>query len=163
MESEIPQSNNGYCFNIHLKNRTDEKVANVSLFEYNHRENLLVEYSSFYPGYDFILRQLAAFKEYENLKITKIHIHAVHENDEMALSQYGSELRAIYTAINGMSKARIHLLELLYETEQHHKAVVLDFDEPISLTNQLNFEMEYLIPNIELVFTIFYQKSIITQ
>lgn len=164
MESKDEQLNNEYCFTIHLRNMKDVAIDKTTLFDYHHRECLSVDYDSPYPpGYDFLLRQLAAFKQYDNLKITKIHINAIHENEEIALKQLGAELLVIYCAINGMSITQRHLLEILYDPDQDEKSVILTFDNPISLTNQLDIEIEYLMPNIHLVFTIFYHKSIITQ
>ena len=158
------EAKNEYCFTIHLRNMIDVAIDKTTLFDYHHRECLSVDYDSPYPpGYDFILRQLAAFKEYENLKITKIHINAIHENEEIAIKQLGAELLVMYSAINGMCLTQRHLLDILYDPEQHHKSVVLNFDEPISLTNQLDIEIEYLMPNIQLVFTIFYINGTITQ
>jgi hypothetical protein len=163
MEATNQQSNNEYCFEIHLRNTSDSQIATVNLFDYNYKENTQVEYSSFYLGYDFILRQLAAFKEYENLKITKIHINAIHENEEIALKQFYSELILKHTAINGTCYGSRFILEIYHDPEQLHKSIVVPFDYPISLTNQLSIELEYLVPNIQLVFTIFYEKSILTQ
>jgi hypothetical protein len=163
MESKDEQPNNEYCFTIHLENMRDSQITVVNLFEYNHTEDTQVEYNSFYPGYDFILRQLAAFKEYDNLKLTKIHINAIHENEEIVLKQFSSELTLKHTAINGTCYSRRFTLEIYYDPEQHQKTIIVPFDYPISLTNQLSIELEYLLPNIELIFTIFYQKQITNQ
>lgn len=159
MEATNEQSNNEYCFKIHLKNMCDSRIAVVNLFDYNHKENTQVEYNSFYPGYDFILRQLAALKEYDNIKLSKIHINAIHENEQIALSQFGSELTLKHTAINGTCYSSRFTLEIYYDPEQHHKSIIVPFDYPISMTNQLSIELEYLVPNIELVFTIFFAKN----
>ena len=43
------ESSKELVFVIHLKNKTDEKIFNLDLFNYHHKEHSKVEYKSFYP------------------------------------------------------------------------------------------------------------------
>ena len=162
MEENTPQytkAKHEQCFGIHLTNKSDEQVSNVQLFNYNHKEDISIKYHCFFPDYDNIIRQLAALKINDGLRITKIHLNVTNENDETAIKQFESELKLIHTGLSGISYTRRRSLEQFYDQNQQDKTIIIPFEDSISLTNQLSIEIEYVMPNTELIFTIFYENT----
>lgn len=153
------ESSKELVFVIHLKNKTDEKIFNLDLFNYHHKEHSKVEYKSFYPDYDYLLRQLAGLRKNDDLGITKIRFAANCDYDRFSVKQVKSEVELIWTSLNGASYSTKRDLALFHTAEQvHHNIVDLPFEKPIMLTNQLQVRLEYLMPETELTVTVFYKK-----
>jgi hypothetical protein len=157
---EIKTGNSDTCFVIHLKNKTDEKLFNVELFNFNHKEQDKIEYRSFYPDYDYVLRQLAGLRKNDELQVTKIHFSADCDYSKFAVKQVKSEVELVYTSLNGTIYSTKRDLALFHTADQvHHNIVILPFEHPITLSNQLQFKLQYLMPETELTVTVFYKKN----
>ena len=149
------------AFAIHLKNKTDEKIFNVDLFNYNHKEQVKIEYKSFYPDYDYLLRQLSGLRKNDELQLTKIHFLANCDYSKFAFKQVKSQVELVYTSLNGSSYSTTKDLSIFHTAEQvHNNIIVLPFEKPITLSNQLQVKLEYLMPETQLEVTLFYKKPI---
>jgi len=148
------------CFVIELINKTDDKLYNVDLINFNHKEQTKIEYKGLLNEYDFILRQLASLRKSDGLMATRIHIMAICEYSTFANRQIKCTLKTIYSGLCGMVYTRTMRLNEYFDLEQYHEnIVVLPFEQPISLTNQLSFELQYLMPETRIRVTVFYEES----
>lgn len=148
------------CFGIHLVNNTDEKILNLDLFNYHYKEQSKVGYKSFHSEYDSLLRQLAGLRKFDNLQITKIHFHAECDYPKFSIKQVNSKIELVWTSLDGCSYSLTNDLALFYSHEQVHKnIVILPFEKPITLSNQLQVKIEYLMPETEMTVSVFYVKA----
>ena len=155
---ETEESNFESCFVIHLKNTTDEKLFNVSILNYNHKEQSKIKYKGDYPDYDHILRQIASLRKSDNHKITKINFAAVNDYMKYAIRQVKCKVEFVSTGLNGTSYATKKDLAFYFTSEQVHPNVVdLPLEYKFSLLNGFDMRLEYLMPETTLSVCVFYQ------
>jgi hypothetical protein len=149
------------CFVIELINKTDDKLYNVDLINFNHKEQTKIEYKGLLNEYDFVLRQLASLRKSDGLMATRIHIMANCDYITFANRQVNGDLKTIHSGLCGIVYTRTFKRSEHIDLEQYHQNILeITFEQPISLTNQLSFELEYLMPETRIRVTIFYEESL---
>jgi len=147
------------CIVLNLKNKSDDKLYNVNLINYNYKEQSSIEYSGTYVDYDLLLRQLGSLRTSDGYKITKIHLIAVCDYNVFANRQVQCDLRVIYSGFDGIVVTVPHKLCDHFEPMQFHRNIVIvNFKEGLALNNELSLELGYLMPETELRVTIHYEK-----
>jgi hypothetical protein len=147
------------CFVIELINKTDDKLYNVDLINFNHKEQTKIEYKGLVNEYDFLLRQLASLRKSDGLMATRIHIMANCDYITFANRQVNGDLKTVHSGLCGSTYTRIFKRSEHIDLEQYHQNILeITFEQPISFTNQLSFELEYLMPETRIRVTVFYEE-----
>lgn len=149
------------CFVIELINKSDDKLYNVNLINFNHKQQTKIEYKGLIQEYDFILRQLASLRKSDGLMATRLHIMANCDYITFANRQVKGDLKTIHSGLCGSTYTRTFRRSEHIDLEQYHQNISdITFEQPISLTNQLTLELEYLMPETRIRVTVFYEEAV---
>jgi len=149
-------------YQIRIKNLTDEKLYDVDLFNYKHEKQNKIKYScGMGVDYDKFLRILASNSLSEE-KIDLIQFMAFCDYDKFRNKQIISSLSTIYEEPNGISSSiKTNIGNYFSAYQQQANIVDMKVDSlKIQLNNLLQLRLSYLMPETEIVITIFPCKMI---
>jgi len=156
-------SKNSPPYTIRVKNLTDEKLYNVDLFNYEHEKQKKIEYSCIHGvSYEYFLRLLASYNEPIEL-IKMMRFSAFCDNSKFQNKQLRTFIRTIYTKLDGCSEyitTAISNYMNPYQQQSNIIEVPLIDEQRIKFSNQLQLRLDYLMPETEIVITIFPSKII---
>ena len=149
-------------YQIRIKNLTDEKLYDVDLFNYKHDKQNKIEYScGMGVDYDKFLRILASNTLSEE-RVDLFRINAWCDYPKFRNKQLNSCLHTIYEEPNGISSSCPTGLGIYFSAYQMQSDIIdVRVDSlKIQLNNLLQLRLSYLMPETEMVFTIFPSKII---
>jgi hypothetical protein len=149
-------------YQIRIKNLTDEKLYDVDLFNYKHDKQNKIEYScGMGVDYDKFLRILASNRLSEE-RVDLFRINAWCDYPKFRNKQLNSCLHTIYEEPNGISSSCPTGLGIYFSAYQMQSDIIdVRVDSlKIQLNNLLQLRLSYLMPETEMVFTIFPSKII---
>ena len=149
-------------YQIRIKNLTDEKLYDVDLFNYKHDKQNKIEYScGMGVDYDKFLRILASNTLSEE-RVDLFRINAWCDYPKFRNKQLNSCLHTIYEEPNGISSSCPTGLGIYFSAYQMQSDIIdVRVDSlKIQLNNLLQLRLSYLMPETEMVITIFPSKII---
>ena len=149
-------------YQIRIKNLTDEKLYDVDLFNYKHDKQNKIEYScGMGVDYDKFLRILASNTLSEE-RVDLFRINAWCDYPKFRNKQLNSCLHTIYEEPNGISSSCPTGLGIYFSAYQMQSDIIdVRVDSlKIQLNNLLQLRLSYLMPETEMVFTIFPSKIV---
>jgi hypothetical protein len=147
-------------YQIRIKNLTDEKLYDVDLFNYKHEKQNKIEYScGMGVDYDKFLRILASNRLSEE-RVDLFRINAWCDYPKFRNKQLNSCLHTIYEEPNGISSSCPTGLGIYFSAYQMQSDIIdVRVDSlKIQLNNLLQLRLSYLMPETEMVITIFPSK-----
>jgi hypothetical protein len=157
-EFNIPTKETLLPYQIHIKNLTDEKLYDVDLFNYEHEKQNKIAYScGTGVEYNNFLRFLSALSEAKE-QVTLLRFQVWCDYPKFRSKQLNCCLHRIITNPNGSMQS--DLLQVgNYLSAYHHQSDIIDIpmtdDNKIELFNQLQLRLSYLMPETEMIITIF--------
>jgi hypothetical protein len=149
-------------YQIRIKNLTDEKLYDVDLFNYKHEKQNKIEYScGMGVDYDKFLRILASNTLSEE-RVDLFRINAWCDYPKFRNKQLNSCLHTIYEEPNGNYSSSPTGLGIYFSVYQQQSDIIdVRVDSlKIQLNNLLQLRLSYLMPETEMVITIFPSKII---
>jgi len=160
-EYNIPKKETLLPYQIRIKNLTDEKLYDVDLFNYEHEKQKKIEYSCIHGvSYEYFLRLLASYSEPIEL-IKMMRFSAFCDYSKFQNKQLRTFIRTIYTKLDGCSEyitTAISNYMNPYQQQSNIIEVLLVDEQRIKFSNQLQLRLDYLMPETEIVITIFPSK-----
>ena len=157
-EFNIPTKETLLPYQIHIKNLTDEKLYDVDLFNYEHEKQNKIAYSCG-AGVDYnnFLRFLSALSEAkEQVKLLRVQVWC--DYPKFRNKQLNCCLHRIITNPNGCLES-VALQVGNYFMAYQHQSDIIDIpmtdDNKIELFNELQLRLSYLMPETEMIITIF--------
>jgi hypothetical protein len=150
-------------YTICVKNLTDEKLYDVDLFNYEFEKQKKIEYSCIQGvSYQYFLRILSSWNQASE-EIKTIRFSASCDYKKFQQKQLQTRLRIINTNLNGFSASVPKDLFVYFNAYQMQANIIdvqLTDKERIKLFNQLQLRLDYLMPETEMIITIFPSKII---
>jgi hypothetical protein len=143
---------------IRVKNLTDEKIYDVDLFNYEHEKQNKIEYScGMGVEYKSFLRFLSALSEAkEQVKLLRIQVWC--DYPKFRSKQLNCCLHRIITTPNGRMQSDPLQVGNYFSSYQQQSDIIdipMTDDNKIELFNQLQLRLSYLMPETEMIITIY--------
>lgn len=160
-EFNIPKKESLLPYQIRIKNLTDEKLYDVDLFNYEHEKQKNIEYSCIHGvSYEYFLRLLSSYNEPIEL-IKMMRFSALCDYSKFANKQLRTCIYTIYTKLDGCSEyitTELSPYINAYQPQSNIIEVPLLDKQRIKFSNQLQLRLSYLMPETEIIITIFSTK-----
>jgi len=145
-------------YTIRVKNLTDEKLYDVDLFNYEHEKQKKIEYSCIHGvSYEYFLRILASYDKPSEL-IKAMRFSAFCDYSKFQNKQLRTCIRTIYTKLDGCSSStptEIAIYMNAYQQQGNIIDVPIIGNQTIKFSNQLQLRLDYLMPESEMVISLF--------
>ena len=145
---------------LQLRNCSEDKLYDVDIFDFKHKEQQKIKYISLQTDYDQVLRWISSIDQKENgLNIDKIRVSAFCDYAKYTGRQLQSVLRVEYKAPNGDSTSTPK--PLIIDPNQMQGTIVemnLGGDKYL-LYNRLNLQLSYLMPETTVSIYIYAKKK----
>jgi hypothetical protein len=145
-------------YTIRVKNLTDEKLYDVDLFNYEHEKQKKIEYSCIHGvSYGYFLRILASYDKPSEL-IKAMRFSAFCDYSKFQNKQLRTCIRTIYTKLDGCSSSiptEIAIYMNAYQQQGNIIDVPIIGNQTIKFSNQLQLRLDYLMPESEMVISLF--------
>lgn len=151
-DGNLPVSN---PMSIKIRNLTDEKLYNVKVFDYKHSFQRKLEYTPLTPGleYDDILRQLAAENECRIIiGMTALTVAYFGKLDHVEKRQINSQMTIKYKTMFGIVAEQP--MNIFMDAYQQQPDTIIG-RKSYGLDNSLSLELEYLLPNTEVIISMY--------
>lgn len=142
-------------FSIRIKNNTDDKLYNVSVFNRKHDKQDKITYSSciINTDYDLIVTQI----NFKPIKVNSIYMSAFCEFHKFTLKQLTSKLNYKHTKPNGYS-AEIPTYHCLHPKQYQMNTIIIDnFNKEIDAYSDII--LPYLMPETEVILYFYYENN----
>lgn len=145
-------------YQICIKNLTDEKLYDVNLLNYDHEKQNKIAYScGMGVEYNSFLRFLSALSEAkEQVKLLRVQVWC--DYPKFRSKQLNCCLHKIITDPNGRMQS-VPLQVSHYFSAYQHQSDIIDIPmtdvDKIELFNKLQLRLSYLMPETEMIITIF--------
>jgi hypothetical protein len=148
-------------YQIHIKNLTDEKIYNVDLFNYDHEKQRKLSYSCTNGvSYDKFLRWLSSLNEPKE-KIALLRLQVWCDYHKFINKQINCCLHTIYEKPNGKMISVPLQVGNYFSANQMQSGIVdmpMSDNQDIQLFNELQLRFSYLMPETEMIITIYPSK-----
>jgi hypothetical protein len=145
-------------YTIRVKNLTDEKLYDVDLFNYEHEKQKKIDYSCIHGvSYEYFLRILASYDKPSEL-IKAMRFSAFCDYSKFQNKQLRTCIRTIYTKLDGCSSSiptEIAIYMNAYQQQGNIIDVPIIGNQTIKFSNQLQLRLDYLMPESEMVISLF--------
>ena len=145
-------------YQIRIKNLTDEKLYDVDLFNYEHEKQNKIAYScGMGVEYNRFLRFLSVLSEAKE-KVTLLRFQVWCDYPKFRIKQLNCCLHTIYQEPNGCMQS-VPLQVGNYFSPHQQQSDIIDIPmtdgDKIELFNELQLRLSYLMPETEMIITIF--------
>jgi hypothetical protein len=145
------ESHTNHFISLKIKNLTDEKLKNVKIFNFDSKNQEQVEYSVLHSSmkYEDFLRK---YQLLDNDKHTIIKTRIISKCDykKYELKQINSNINCIVESIFGL-KSSTPIKSQIYLSAFQFQQNIVDIDFKILITSNLELELEYLMPETEII------------
>jgi hypothetical protein len=160
-EYNIPKKESLLPYQIRIKNLTDEKLYDVDLFNYQHEKQNKIAYScGMGVEYNTFLRFLSALsKAKEQVVLLKFQVWC--DYPKFRSKQLNCCLHKIITNTNGCMQSYPLQVGNYFSAYQQHADIIdipMADNNKIELFNELQLRLSYLMPETEMIITIFPSK-----
>lgn len=149
-------------FRLILENKTNEKLLDVPLFNFKHKEQQKIEYIFEHcpntfgeTGYELFLRAIGSLYKAENI-IIGARIDAVCGNEAIAEEQANVKMTVWHSNIFGQY-AMIPVKFNVFDAQQQRSVAEVSMQMG-GLSVNMNMSLEFLMPNTTAIITLFTKK-----
>jgi hypothetical protein len=160
-EFNIPKKESLLQYKIHIKNLTDEKLYDVDLFNYEHEKQNKIAYScGIEVDYNSFLRSIASNCLSEE-QVTLLKFQVFCDYPKFINKQLNCCLHKIIENPNERMKSESLQVGNYFSAYQQQFDIIdipMTDDNKIELFNELQLRLSYLMPETEIIITIFSTK-----
>jgi hypothetical protein len=157
-EFNIPKKESLLPYQIRIKNLTDEKLYDVDLFNYEHEKQNKVAYScGMGVEYNRFLRNLSALSEAKE-QVTLLRFQVWCDYPKFRSKQLNCCLHKIITNPNGRMQSEPLQVGNYFSAYKQQSDIIdipMTDDNKIEFFNELQLRLSYLMPETEIIITIY--------